>query len=223
MLLREKLFKSFGRKRIIAAAAAGNLQDVELLLDTRADLVDVKDNLGRTALEWAALHGHKAVADLLLAKGAHCSIFTAARLGDVNRVKALLRENPDIIHARGDRGTALHAAASKGRVDVIKFLVDCDANLSAVGALHLTPLQCAVAFCQKEAVQALVEKGADVNAKDKQGRTALQLAKAEIRATDQLKESGFMKTDARFESTQRELVERWKEIAVFLLQQGAME
>ena len=52
------------------AAKTGDLAKVQALLKDNHDLVFSKDNNGGTPLHWAALNGHKDVAELLLANRA---------------------------------------------------------------------------------------------------------------------------------------------------------
>ena len=83
---------------IHAAARDGNLVKVTALLKGNPDLVSSKDNNGDTPLHWAALNGHKDVAELLLANN-----------GDVNA-----KDN-------GHR-TPLHYAEGGGHSDVAELL-----------------------------------------------------------------------------------------------------
>src|SRR3989442_10148758 len=60
-----------GRGEIGNAAARGDLAKVQALLKNNPDLVSSKGDNGNTPLHWAALNGHKDVAELLLANGAN--------------------------------------------------------------------------------------------------------------------------------------------------------
>ena len=52
-------------------------------------------------------------------------IHDAARNGDLAKVKALLKENPDLVSSKDDDGTTpLHQAAIGGHRDVAEFLLD---------------------------------------------------------------------------------------------------
>jgi ankyrin repeat protein len=57
-------------EQLIAAAGAGDNQEVANLLDENPHLVSQKDRDGATALHWAALNGHRTTAELLIDLGA---------------------------------------------------------------------------------------------------------------------------------------------------------
>ncbi|KAJ7173958.1 ankyrin repeat-containing domain protein [Mycena crocata] len=62
-----------------------------------------------------------------------------------------------------DERTALHWAASSGATDIVRFLVDKQAEVDVVDNSGWTPLHIAVSAGHDEIVQELVGAGADVN------------------------------------------------------------
>jgi ankyrin repeat protein len=107
-------------------------------------------------LWYAADHGHKEVAELLIAKGA-----------DVN--------------ARDDVGrTPLHIAAIYGYKEIAELLIAKGADVNAKIEGGGTPLHIAAHLGHKEVAELLIAKGADVNAKIEGGNakweTPLDLA-----------------------------------------------
>ena len=58
----------------------------------------------------------------------------------------------------------------------IKSLSDQGVNLNDSGFLNIPPLLRAVIFGKQKALQTLIDCGADKNIKDKQGRSAMDLA-----------------------------------------------
>ncbi|HEX5222739.1 MAG TPA: ankyrin repeat domain-containing protein [Verrucomicrobiae bacterium] len=82
----------------------------------------------------------------------------------------------------------LWTAAKHGDTEVIKELVAAGHDLSARKAGFVrdgfTPLHIAVVHEQKEAIKVLVELGADINAKNKDGETPLEVAVSELRHPD---------------------------------------
>jgi len=114
-------------------------------------------------------------------------IHEAAKNGDLARVKALLKANPDLVFTKDKDGvTPLHEAAFAGHKDVTELLLTHGAHVNARDNAGDTPLYWAAenAFPPeaenkaniKDVAELLLAKGADVNAKDKAGATPLHNA-----------------------------------------------
>jgi ankyrin repeat protein len=141
---------------LMAAAASGDRAVIRQLLAGGAD-VKARNRVGYTALHAAALAGNRGVVEDLLASGA-----------DVNAA--------DTIQGR----TPLLWAANTGRADIVRVLLDHGANLRVRESLGgTTPLICATGSERGDLglVNLLIEKGADLDAKDSRGDTALDWAR----------------------------------------------
>jgi hypothetical protein len=104
-------------------------------------------------------------------------IHDAAKDGDLLKVQALLKSNPDLVSSKDGLGmTALHWAASKGRKEVAAFLVANKANVNAKNNNGQTPLHDAAFSGQRDVAELLLVNKADVNAKDNYGWTPLHAA-----------------------------------------------
>lgn len=101
----------------------------------------------------------------------------AARRGDAESVRALLREGADVQSAHGDGFTALHWAALQGRADVAGMLLYAGAQTGARTRLggH-TPLHIAASRGHVDVVRLLLDRNADPDASTDNGTTALMLA-----------------------------------------------
>ena len=75
------------------------------------------------------------------------------------------------------RTTALHTAASTGKLEVVDLLLARGAPInSTANPKGMTPLHLAASGGHADIVALLLEKGAELNITDKRGRTALALA-----------------------------------------------
>jgi hypothetical protein len=75
-----------------------------------------------------------------------------------------------------DRRTLLHIAVSKGRVDVISFLLERGADPNAKNIFGWTPLHIAAFFGHVDVVRVLLEYGADPRIADNEGHIPLDYA-----------------------------------------------
>jgi len=104
-------------------------------------------------------------------------IHDAAADGELEKVKALLKGNPDLVFSKDNvGGTPLHWAAWKGRKDVAELLLANKADINARDSNGCIPLFGAVKSGRRDMTELLLAKGADVNAKDVNGMTPLQCA-----------------------------------------------
>ena len=103
------------------------------------------------------------LAALLLAPAAESPVADAAQRGDVEAVRALLREGADVNAAQSDGTSALHWAAVNDDAAVIEVLLYAGANTEATTRLGgYTPLHLAARRGNAVALDALAGGGADV-------------------------------------------------------------
>src|SRR5205823_4649282 len=130
-----------GRTLLHAAAAAGALTTVELLLRLGAD-PNVADAGGHTPL--------------------YCVGNECAGGGDV--IRALVRSGANVDACDGvKRCTALHMAARRGNVDAARALLDCGADIEARDSLRETPLRRSVNCGKTDVASLLLSTGADTD------------------------------------------------------------
>jgi cytohesin len=96
---------------------------------------------------------------------------------EVRRIQALIKDSPDLINAPDQKGeTLLQAAAAKGKLAVVKVLLENGAAVDGLQQPGLTPLHYAAANGHKAAVDLLLSKGAKADAQTETGVTPLHLA-----------------------------------------------
>jgi TonB family protein len=108
-------------------------------------------------------------------------IHNAADDGDLQKVKALLKDNPNLVSSKDsyDGSTPLHLAANKGHREVAEMLLAHDAMVDAGNNCGQTPLYLAVAGNHKDIIELLLSNGAQVNAKNISGYTLVHIAARE--------------------------------------------
>ncbi len=90
-------------------------------------------------------------------------LLAAADAGDIERVKEAIKSGADI-HVQSEffEDSALHIAASKGYLDIVKFLVENDADLLLTNGTDMTPLHLAARDGQEHVVEYLLEKAGNI-------------------------------------------------------------
>ncbi len=183
----------YGRSALMSAAAEGHVDVMKLLVKAGAD-VKARTREGDTALGFAAGQGRvDAVRFLLemhadpnarLVNGASALMIAAAK-GRDDVAGTLLKAGADV-KARDRKGaTALMYAAGQGRLDVIRTLLKAGSEINAweSGGRGFTALMMAVWDGHRDAVLELLKAGADATFRDREGKTALDLAKS-VRAPE---------------------------------------
>ncbi len=104
----------------------------------------------------------------------------AARRGDLEAVRSLLREGADVNAPQGDGMTALHWAAERGDEGLCEVLLYAGARVDAGTRIgHYTPLHLAARAASEAVVALLLDAGSDVDARTtNSGVAPLHLAAA---------------------------------------------
>jgi uncharacterized protein len=134
-----------------------------------------RDENGVSALMLA--HYYCVPADAIrAARSSPLDVFEAATVGDLDRLRELLDREAELVRARSvDDGTALHFAAFFNQPEAAGLLIERGSDITAVASTfgNVQPLHSAVAASNTETVLALLEAGADPNARQSGGFTPL--------------------------------------------------
>ena len=152
---------------LYAAAKAGDLAAVRAQLTAAPDTLNTWAPGQFAPLDAAVLHGHREVAEALLAAGAQLSatgdfvppLQFAVWAGDVE-MTTLLLDHGAVIDAPDGRGlTPLHLAAWRGNLPLVKLLLAHGANVETGDKRTWTALHFAAWSGQTEVVSLLVQHG----------------------------------------------------------------
>lgn len=148
------------------AAELGHTSTMEVLINSDA-AISVRDGRAGSPFHWATAGGDVAAMQLLLEAGAEV-------------------DTPDYLDTR-----PIHWAAYAGQEAAVEYLIDRAASLDSQARVNLgvssekgdslvahgTPLHCAAFMGHVACVEMLLKAGADANIRNKDGLTALDLAK----------------------------------------------
>ena len=189
--------------QVFEAIARGDERTVAALLDRSLPLTTTNEH-GYSLVHWAALTKQPRVVSLLMSRGAPVNVtgpggrtplHDAASGGDVSLVQLLVEAGArayvadslgkiplDLAVENGHRAAftllkPLHVAAQQGDVDRVRRLAQAEpAGVLARDESGATALHLAAQAGRRDVVAALVDAGADVNARAACGETPLHLA-----------------------------------------------
>ena len=164
------------------ATRIGKLYLVKVLVDNNKEQLNVRDNLGWTALTYAARFDHyqcvdylSDISDLSVRSEIGESLI---KLASTYKLKELLLSKMKINAKDRHNMTGLMYAAQEGLPTLVKYRSDQGAKVDTQGpfkmqALHFAAQSIRTKSKSLDTIKILLEAGADPNAKDKYGRTPL--------------------------------------------------
>ncbi|KAJ3484982.1 hypothetical protein NLG97_g6919 [Lecanicillium saksenae] len=169
------------------AASYGHAEMIQILIDCGADATAV-DAKGTNSVQLAAQSGHEGALRLLIKHGVDTlacrsdgwnPLHIASYYGHADIVRALL-EHDEVafaINAMTPAGlTAAFLAAAKGKTEVMKVLLNCNADIEKGDKNGWTTIFAACRCGQIDVVKLLLGAGANLSVKAAGGYTALHVA-----------------------------------------------
>ncbi|KAF6208752.1 hypothetical protein GE061_014491 [Apolygus lucorum] len=148
------VYNKYGDTPLILAIRERKEGVVESLVENGADVAQPGKALRKTPLMVACFGGYKAAAEALVNRGVDWNVF------DSNKCQAL------------------HYAVDGGKLEMVRYGIECGANVNAQDRFGWTPLMRGVLIgCSLPILTLLIENGADVNLKDQNKMRALDLAR----------------------------------------------
>ncbi|MBV2169103.1 MAG: ankyrin repeat domain-containing protein [Bdellovibrio sp.] len=184
----EKTTSAAKVKAVLEAAETGDAEKFNALLKDKTIDLNAQDETGMTPLMSAALGGNVDMVKKLLAKKVKLELKN--QVGDTALAVALTNDqldsakvlinagaNVDLIVAGENKDTLLMRAASNN-ADITALILKKNKGLiNKTNKLGETALMQSVRFGNNDSVKMLLKAGADVKAKNKEGLSALDIAK----------------------------------------------
>lgn len=174
----------FGLTPLHHAAVNCNVEFINMLVEHGAD-INIKSNKARTPLKETIIErtDSRAYPDyprfyetikLLLSNGSEYAIEDAVRAADMEKIKKLLNDNPNLIHSQDYwRDPLLFCAIRSGHSQVVEYLIHKGADINQVGRFEEPPLHAAAYAGNPETLELLLRSGANVNQRGPLGELAL--------------------------------------------------
>ncbi|XP_041378594.1 E3 ubiquitin-protein ligase MIB2-like [Gigantopelta aegis] len=176
----------FGRQQwIFNPACCTPVSESEL--PSKSDSEDNSDDVGLTGLSRDlasnlanVLHGMMLLGMRAPSQGSGINHLIKATIdGDVTKVRDIIAQNPQVVNERFNElcnSTCLHIAAHKGKLTIVKLLIEKKSDINATDDDGDTPLIVATGKQQTEVAEYLVRTGAQLDLKNNKGRTAIHNA-----------------------------------------------
>ena len=161
------------------AVRSGDVGTMQALAEAEPVVMSSRDERGIDAYMAARYARQTEAAEWLLGHGFVCDVFSAAVVGNTDRLSELLAHDRSLATSySADGWTPLHLAAFFGSRGAAEVLMAAGANVNARSrnAMQNAPLHAAAAGKSLEVARLLVANGADVNAIQEGGWTALHAA-----------------------------------------------
>ncbi|MCR4556101.1 MAG: ankyrin repeat domain-containing protein [Alphaproteobacteria bacterium] len=168
---------------LLTAVYKGYKDIVNILLDAEAD-VNAKDADGTTALMFAVKKNYSEIADLLIKSKAdvnakdnfgNTALTYATDIDSYPLAKTLIEKGADV---NADGGAALKIVAQvedEDRFKIMQLMINKKVNINSTDDRGVTPLMLAAQY-NEMALPLLIEAGANIHAKDKEGYSVLDYA-----------------------------------------------
>jgi ankyrin repeat protein len=160
------------------AIGSGDAATVTALLDSDGSLLNSQRN-GISPILFAIYNGHAELADAFLDRGVTPSFCEACALGNKNSVTRMLDGAPSLLDSYSEDGfPAVGLAVFFHHPEIARMLIErgADVNAAARNAFRVAPVHAAAAVRDAVTMQFLIDHGADVNARQQMGYTALHTA-----------------------------------------------
>ncbi|MBN1472651.1 MAG: ankyrin repeat domain-containing protein [Syntrophaceae bacterium] len=173
-------------QEIVDAVKNNNIARVKELVEANPQLINYKDEIGRTPLHWAARGVYFEILRYLVENGANVNakdnngttpLVSVVTRTHLEAAKVLIDSGADINASDNEGSYPIHYAAHMGFKEAIELFLGRGASIEMLDIYGRTPL--IIAAREKgdlETIKLLLARGANIDAADRFGDTALSLA-----------------------------------------------
>jgi|GEM_PF-778269 len=156
-----------------------NTEEINAFVSTNPSSLDEEDNNGISGLMYIGYHQLPDCLAFAIEKKKDFTVHEAAAMGLLHRVITKVNSQPALLNTPAKDGFyPLTLACFFGQGEVVNYLIKKGAkvNLPAINPSKVMPLHSAVARNDFDICKLLIKNGADINAQQSQGVTALMSA-----------------------------------------------
>ncbi len=180
----------------------------ELLVEKGAD-INLNASNG-TALIWSLFQKRKEVAEYLLEKGAELPqigkggsinlLIASLKCGSIKFLEKYIEQGFNPFYESESKTNLIHYASESNSTELIDYLISKEVPTNRTDIFGFTPLHTAALYGNTQVVQLLIEKGLDINARTRDGKTPYNLAleRKKDETADYLKSIGADQSPQKF-------------------------
>ena len=154
----------------------GENDRIQNLLQENPSIANGQTEQGISNLMFAIYCRNNAAVSIIKSFKSHIDLQEATGMGDIETVKSVIGQNPDLINSFSVDGfSPLGLACFFGQFEVAKYLVEKGANVNqpSNNPFRVAPIHSACSISNYPIAELLLKNGADVNVKQQAGVTPL--------------------------------------------------